>query len=96
VHREFEDNCVEAGIARDPEALRRSITKNIPYPHRPLYMASVLDRSPRRRRWRGCPHRVDLAYERKEVEASAGKGSGLAAAGGCVLRPGVTAMRMGG
>lgn len=72
VHREFEDNCVEAGIARDPEALRRSITKNIPYLIDPLYMASVLDRSAEEEEMEGLPPPGSTsAYERKEVEASA-------------------------
>ncbi len=72
VHREFEDNCAEAGIARAPEALRTTMEQHLPDLMDPLYLAYVLDLSAEEEEMEALPTMSSVpAYDRRELEASA-------------------------
>ena len=71
VCREFEANCVDAGIFRPPEALRRNMAQHIGDLADVQYLAKVLDLSAEDEEMELPPPVAPNEYDRKELEASA-------------------------
>jgi Fe-S-cluster containining protein len=72
VYREFEANCVDAGIYRQPEALRRNVSGRIGELADVQYLAKVLDLSSEDDEMENMPSPLkNPEYERKELEESA-------------------------
>ncbi len=72
VHREFEANCAEAGIARAPQALRRAVDEHIADLVDPMYLAHVLDLSAEEEEMDVLPSMDAVPkYDRRELEGSA-------------------------
>ncbi|MBI0583121.1 MAG: YkgJ family cysteine cluster protein [Methanomassiliicoccus sp.] len=72
VYREFEANCVDAGIHRAPEALRRNMAARIADLADVQYLAKVLDLSAEDEEMEALPPPLEMPeYERGELEGSA-------------------------
>jgi Fe-S-cluster containining protein len=71
VYREFDANCVDAGIYKAPEALRRDVEKHIMDLTDVQYIAKVLDLSSEDEEMAMPPPVGPSEYDRRELEASA-------------------------
>jgi Fe-S-cluster containining protein len=72
VFRDFQANCVDAGIARAPEALRRDVGARIADLTDPQYLAKVLDLTAEDEEMEGLPEPLaSPEYDRRELELSA-------------------------
>jgi Fe-S-cluster containining protein len=72
VYREFEANCVDAGIFRAPEALRRNVSARIGELADVQYLAKVLDLSAEDDEMEAMPAPLGSPeYQRRELEDSA-------------------------
>jgi hypothetical protein len=72
VYREFEANCVDAGIYRAPEILRRTVSARIGELADVQYLAKVLDLSAEDDEMETMPSPMKAPeYERRELEDSA-------------------------
>jgi Fe-S-cluster containining protein len=70
VYREFESNCVDAGIMRSPEVLMKNMGQRIDNLANVQYLAKVLDLSSEDEEME-LPSSIGDEYDRKELETSA-------------------------